>query len=113
MSVNLLDYDVRGLTELCASLGEKPFRARQLLRWIHQLREDDFAQMTDLGLPLRARLAQMALVRAPTVLGESTAADGTRKWLLSVGTGNGIETVFIPEVSRGTLCVSSQVGCAL
>ena len=113
MPVNLLDYDLRGLTDLCASIGEKPFRARQLLRWIHQLRETDFARMTDLAAPLRARLAQMAVVQAPVVMSESTASDGTCKWLLSVGTGNGIETVFIPEVSRGTLCISSQVGCAL
>ncbi len=113
MPINLLDYDQRGLTELCAGIGEQPFRARQLLRWIHQLGESDFARMTDLAKPLRARLAQMAVVRPPVVVSESTAADGTHKWLLSVGTGNGIETVFIPEVNRGTLCISSQVGCAL
>jgi 23S rRNA (adenine2503-C2)-methyltransferase len=113
MPVNLLDHDLRGLTDLCASIGEKPFRARQLLRWIHQLRECDFARMTDLAAPLRARLAEIAVVQAPEIMSESTASDGTRKWLLSVGTGNGIETVFIPEVSRGTLCISSQVGCAL
>ena len=113
MAVNLLDYDLRGLTDFCASIGEKPFRARQLVRWIHQLREADFARMTDLAGPLRARLSQVAMVRPPEVISESTASDGTRKWLLSVGTGNGIETVFIPEVSRGTLCISSQVGCAL
>ena len=113
MPVNLLDYDLRGLTDLCASIGEKPFRARQLLRWIHQLREYDFARMTDLAAPLRARLGEIAVVQAPEIMSESTASDGTRKWLLSVGTGNGIETVFIPEVSRGTLCISSQVGCAL
>jgi 23S rRNA (adenine2503-C2)-methyltransferase len=113
MPVNLLDYDLRGLTDFCASIGEKPFRARQLVRWIHQLREADFARMTDLAGPLRARLSQVAMVRPPEVVSESTASDGTRKWLLSVGTGNGIETVFIPEVSRGTLCISSQVGCAL
>jgi len=113
MPVNLLDHDLRGLTDFCASIGEKPFRARQLVRWIHQLREADFARMTDLAGPLRARLSQVAMVRPPEVISESTASDGTRKWLLSVGTGNGIETVFIPEVSRGTLCISSQVGCAL
>jgi 23S rRNA (adenine2503-C2)-methyltransferase len=113
MPVNLLDYDLRGLTDFCASIGEKPFRARQLVRWIHQLREADFARMTDLAGPLRARLSQVAMVHPPEIISESTASDGTRKWLLSVGTGNGIETVFIPEVSRGTLCISSQVGCAL
>jgi 23S rRNA (adenine2503-C2)-methyltransferase len=113
MPINLLDYDLRGLTAVCAGIGEKPFRARQLLRWIHQLGESDFERMTDLAKPLRARLAQMAVVQPPVTMSESTAADGTHKWLLSVGTGNGIETVFIPEVSRGTLCISSQVGCAL
>jgi len=113
MPLNLLDYDPRGLTELCASMGEPAFRARQLLRWIHQLGEADFARMTDLAKPLRQKLAEKAVVQPPTVLSESTAADGTHKWLLSVGAGNGIETVFIPEVNRGTLCVSSQVGCAL
>ena len=113
MPVNLLDYDQRGLTDLCASIGEQPFRARQLMRWIHQLGESDFERMTDLAKPLRATLAQMAVVQPPSVMSESTAADGTHKWLLSVGAGNGIETVFIPEVNRGTLCISSQVGCAL
>jgi len=113
MSINLLDYDLHGLTELCAGLGEKPFRARQLLRWIHQRGESDVTRMTDLAKPLRERLAQLAAVRAPGIMSESTAADGTRKWLLSVGAGNGIEAVFIPEVSRSTLCISSQVGCAL
>src|SRR5271169_6054586 len=113
MPLNLLDYDLRGLTAVCAGIGEKAFRARQLLRWIHQLGEADFERMTDLGKPLRARLAQMAVVQPPVTMSESTAADGTHKWLLSVGTGNGIETVFIPEVNRGTLCISSQVGCAL
>ncbi len=113
MPVNLLDYDLRSLSELFASIGEKPFRARQLLRWMHQLRESDFARMTDLAAALRARLAQMAVIQPPELISESTATDGTRKWLLSVGSGNGIETVFIPEVSRGTLCISSQVGCAL
>jgi 23S rRNA (adenine2503-C2)-methyltransferase len=113
MSINLLDYDLHGLTELCASFGEKPFRARQLLRWIHQRGESDFACMTDLSKTLRDRLARMAVVRPPGIMSESTATDGTHKWLLSVGAGNGIEAVFIPEVSRGTLCVSSQVGCAL
>jgi len=113
MSINLLDYDLHGLTELCATLGEKPFRARQLLRWMHQRGESDFVRMTDLARPLRERLGEIASVRPPDIMSESTAADGTRKWLLSVGAGNGIETVFIPEVSRGTLCISSQVGCAL
>ncbi|HZP85298.1 MAG TPA: 23S rRNA (adenine(2503)-C(2))-methyltransferase RlmN [Burkholderiales bacterium] len=113
MSVNLLDYDLPRLTEYLVSIGEKPFRARQLLRWIHHFGESDFEQMTDLGKALRQKLAAQAVVEAPSLLADSTAADGTRKWLLSVGSGNGIETVFIPEANRGTLCVSSQVGCAL
>jgi 23S rRNA (adenine2503-C2)-methyltransferase len=113
MSVNLLNHDLRGLAGFCAEIGEKPFRARQLLRWIHQCGESDFGRMTDIAKPLREKLAQMAVIEPPKVMSESVAADGTRKWLLSVGAGNGIETVFIPEVSRGTLCISSQVGCAL
>src|SRR4029077_10059522 len=84
-----------------------------LLRWIHQCGEADFGRMTDIAKPLREKLAQLAVIEPPKVISESVAADGTRKWLLSVGIGNGIETVFIPEVSRGTLCISSQVGCAL
>ena len=113
MPVNLLDFDLAGLTDFLQGIGEKPFRARQLLRWIHHFGEADFEQMTDLAKSLRQRLAGEALVQAPSALKDSIAADGTRKWLLSVGAGNGIETVFIPEVNRGTLCVSSQVGCAL
>src|SRR4029077_11133151 len=84
-----------------------------LLRWIHQCGEADFGRMTDIAKPLREKLAQLAVIEPPKVISESVAADGTRKWLLAVGAGNGIETVFIPEVSRGTLCISSQVGCAL
>jgi 23S rRNA (adenine2503-C2)-methyltransferase len=110
---NLLDYDLAGLTALFAKLGEKPFRARQVFRWIHQRGEREFARMTDLAKPLRERLCADASVPLPRVLSDATAADGTRKWLLDVGSGNGIETVFIPEANRGTLCVSSQVGCAL
>jgi 23S rRNA (adenine2503-C2)-methyltransferase len=113
MPVNLLDFDLRGLAGFCTEIGEKPFRARQLLHWIHQCGESDFARMTDLAKPLREKLMQMAVVEPPQVTSESVATDGTRKWLLSVGAGNGIETVFIPEVNRGTLCISSQVGCAL
>jgi 23S rRNA (adenine2503-C2)-methyltransferase len=113
MPVNLLDYDLVRLTGFLAQIGEKPFRARQLLRWIHHFGESDFERMTDLARSLRLRLATEAIVEAPKALADSIASDGTRKWLLSVGGGNGIETVFIPEVNRGTLCVSSQVGCAL
>jgi 23S rRNA (adenine2503-C2)-methyltransferase len=158
MPVNLLDFDLARLTAFVQEIGEKPFRARQLMRWIHHFGEADFGRMTDLTKPLRDKLAHAATVDAPALLADSTAADGTRKWLLAVGAGNGIETVFIPEGERpisesglrleadtgeprrgeqsralpeaiarasssggsrtgkryrGTLCVSSQVGCAL
>jgi len=113
MTVNLIGLDQEALRGFCAGLGEKPYRARQLLRWIHHAGVDDFAAMTDMSRPFRERLAESALIAAPHVLGDTTAADGTRKWLLDVGTGNAIETVFIPESSRGTLCISSQAGCAL
>jgi 23S rRNA (adenine2503-C2)-methyltransferase len=113
MPVNLLDLDLPGLAGFLSEIGEKPFRARQLMRWMHHFGESDFDRMTDLAKSLRERLAHGAVIEAPGVLADSTAADGTRKWLLSVGPGNAIETVFIPEPSRGTLCVSSQVGCAL
>ncbi len=113
MTVNLIGLDQEALRGFCAGLGEKPYRARQLLRWIHHAGVDDFAAMTDMSRPFRERLAESALIAAPHVLGDTTAADGTRKWLLDVGTGNAIETVFIPESNRGTLCISSQAGCAL
>jgi 23S rRNA (adenine2503-C2)-methyltransferase len=113
MSVNLLDFDAERLSGFLAEIGEKPFRARQLMRWIHQFGRAGFDDMSDLSKDLRAKLAAGATVQAPSVMADSTAADGTRKWLLSVGAANGIETVFIPETGRGTLCVSSQVGCAL
>ena len=113
MSVNLLDFDAKALAGFCAEIGEKPFRARQLLRWIHRSGEADFAGMSDLAKGLRDKLSATAVIEPPGVISDHAAADGTRKWLLSVGAGNGIETVFIPETSRGTLCVSSQVGCAL
>lgn len=113
MPVNLLDFDAERLAGFFAEIGEKPFRARQVMRWIHQYGEADFSAMSDLSKGLRGKLGEAATVVAPQVLADSTAADGTRKWLLSVGAANGIETVFIPETGRGTLCVSSQVGCAL
>ena len=113
MSVNLLGLDPEALQAFCAGLGEKPYRARQLLRWVHQAGVGDFGAMTDISRPLRERLAEHAAIAPPAVLRDSTAADGTRKWLLDVGTGNAIETVFIPETNRGTLCISSQAGCAL
>ena len=113
MSVNLLGLGRPELTSYCAELGEKPFRAKQLLRWIHQAGAADFGIMTDISKVLRERLALDAAISGPAVVGDTVAADGTRKWLMDVGTGNAIETVFIPEVSRGTLCISSQAGCAL
>ena len=113
MSVNLLDFNAKSLAGFCNEIGEKPFRARQLLRWIHRSGEADFASMSDLAKGLRDKLSTAAVVQPPRVISDHTAADGTRKWLLSVGAGNGIETVFIPETHRGTLCISSQVGCAL
>ena len=113
MAINLLDYDSKGLVEFCTEIGEKPFRARQLLRWIHQVGKTDFADMSDLAKSLREKLATKAIIELPAIISDHEATDGTRKWLLSVGSGNGIETVFIPETNRGTLCISSQVGCAL
>ncbi len=113
MTVNLLGLDQEGLKAFCAGLGEKPYRARQLLRWIHQAGVDDFDLMTDMSKALRTRLQDCARITAPRVIRDSTAGDGTHKWLLDVGTGNAIETVFIPEENRGTLCISSQAGCAL
>jgi 23S rRNA (adenine2503-C2)-methyltransferase len=111
--VNLLDFTLPRLTEWVAAQGEKAFRARQLFQWIHQRGVSDFDAMTDLAKSLREKLERVAEVRAPAILSENRSADGTVKWLFDVGVGNGIETVFIPEDDRGTLCVSSQVGCAL
>lgn len=110
---NLLGMSLAELTAFFAGLGEKPFRARQVFRWIHQGGVDDFGQMTDLAKSLREKLPQYCVIEAPTQRVEQRSEDGTVKWLLDVGTGNGIEAVFIPEDDRGTLCISSQVGCAL
>jgi len=116
---NLLDLTLPRLTEWFAERGEKPFRAKQVFRWIHQRGVGDFDAMTDLAKSLREKLRASAEVRAPAVLSEHRSEDGTVKWLYDVGRAatesrtNGIETVFIPEDDRGTLCVSSQVGCAL
>ncbi len=111
--VNLLDLNLTGLTEFVVGLGEKPFRAKQLLRWIHRYGETDFAKMTDIAKSLREKLQRAAKVEPPALITEQLSDDGTRKWLLNVGEHNAIETVFIPENDRGTLCISSQVGCAL
>ncbi|OAM38455.1 23S rRNA (adenine(2503)-C(2))-methyltransferase RlmN [Eikenella sp. NML120348] len=113
MKTNLLNYDIAGLTAHFAQMGEKPFRARQVMRWMHQGAAGDFDEMTDLAKSLRAKLNESAQVGVPALMAAQESCDGTRKWLLDVGTGNGVETVFIPETDRGTLCVSSQVGCAL
>jgi len=111
--LNLLDHDPAGLEAALAQWGEKPFRARQLLRWIHQLGERDVGAMTDLAKTLRARLDTEAVIEPPQVRRDSLSADGTRKWLIDVGQGNAVETVMIPEADRRTLCISSQAGCAL
>ena len=111
--VNLLGLSPSELAAFCAGLGEKPFRAKQLMRWIHHAGADDFGAMTDISKAFREALQKTAVIEAPAVRRDTTASDGTRKWLLDVGTNNAIETVFIPETARGTLCVSSQAGCAL
>ncbi len=112
-AVNLLDFDLDGLAAFCDGLGEKRFRAQQLFRWIHQKGEADVSRMTDLARSLRDKLPELASVAAPPLLSEQASADGTVKWLFDVGQGNAIETVFIPEAERGTLCISSQAGCAV
>jgi len=111
--VNLLDYDSAGLVRFCEEIGEKPYRAKQLLRWIHQFGKSDFAEMSDLAKLFREKLHSLATIRSPEVMSDYTAQDGTRKWLLATGQGNAVEMVYIPEVARNTLCISSQVGCAL
>ena len=113
MTINLLDFDAKNLTGFCGEIGERPFRAKQLLRWIHQSGEADFDAMSNLAKVLREKLSATAVVKPPEVISEHISTDGTRKWLMNVGSGNGIEAVFIPESRRSTLCVSSQVGCAL
>jgi 23S rRNA (adenine2503-C2)-methyltransferase len=113
MTANLLDYDLEGLAAFCASLGEKRFRATQLFRWIHQKGARDFGQMTDLAKSLREKLEGSARIEGLPVLTQHESADGTIKWLFDVGNGDAVEAVFIPEDDRGTLCVSSQAGCAV
>lgn len=113
MTVNLLNLNQAALAEYFQSVGEKPFRAKQMMRWMHHFGVKEFAEMTDIAKALREKLAQEAVIVPPSVNLEQISEDGTRKWLIDVGAGNGVETVFIPEDERGTLCVSSQVGCAL
>jgi 23S rRNA (adenine2503-C2)-methyltransferase len=110
---NLLDLAPDALAAFFAEHGEKPFRARQVSQWVHQRFAGEVAAMTDLSKALRERLAALAAVEGPRVIRDTIAADGTRKWLLDAGDGNAVESVYIPEDDRGTLCVSSQAGCAL
>ncbi len=111
--VNLLDLDEAGLRGFFSAIGEQPFRAQQILKWIYHQRVTDFPEMTNLSLELRERLGAVAEIRPPEILRRQESSDGTIKWLLGLPGGNAVETVFIPEPGRGTLCVSSQVGCAL
>jgi 23S rRNA (adenine2503-C2)-methyltransferase len=111
--VNLLDFDRQGLRDFFAQIGEKPYRAEQVMKWMYHHLESDFGKMTDVGKALRAKLEDTCYVGPPDTIVEKAAIDGTHKWLLGMNGGNAIEAVYIPEPSRGTLCVSSQVGCAL
>jgi len=113
MTANLLDFDLEGLAAFCASLGEKRFRATQLFRWIHQKGARDFGQMSDLARSLRDKLQGAARIEGLPVISQHESADGTIKWLFDVGNGDAVEAVFIPETDRGTLCISSQAGCAV
>jgi len=113
MTANLLDFDLEGLAAFCERLGEKRFRATQLFRWIHQKGAAQFDDMTDLAKSLREKLKSSAHIQAPSVISQHISTDGTIKWLFDVGGGNAVESVFIPEDDRGTLCVSSQAGCAV
>jgi 23S rRNA (adenine2503-C2)-methyltransferase len=113
MAANLFDYDLEGLALFCERLGEKRFRAVQLFRWIHQKGASDFDAMSDLAKSLREKLKGCAQVLPPRVLSQHESTDGTIKWLFDVGSGDAVEAVFIPESDRGTLCISSQAGCAV
>jgi len=110
---NLLDLDRDGMRDFFAGLGEKPYRADQVMKWIYHRLESDFGAMTDLGKSLREKLPEVAVVNPPKALLDKASSDGTRKWLLGMDAGNAVETVYIPEPTRGTLCVSSQIGCGL
>src|SRR5210317_124276 len=110
---NLLDFDREGLAAFFVDHGEKRFRADQVVKWIHQNGVDDFEQMTNISKSLRAWLADNCEITPPEIVRDEVSADGTRKWLLRLQDGNAIETVFIPESDRGTLCISSQAGCIL
>ena len=111
--VNLLNFNEAQMREFFHTLGEQPYRARQVLQWIHHFGQTDFALMSNLSKVLRSKLTAMSEIRVPEIVSTQASQDGTHKWLLKLACGNCIETVFIPEKSRGTLCVSSQVGCGL
>jgi len=113
MTVNLLDFDLESLAVFCERLGEKRFRAVQLFRWIHQKGARQFDDMTDLAKALREKLKTSACITPLSVVSQHVSVDGTIKWLFDVGGGNAVETVFIPEDDRGTLCISTQAGCAM
>ena len=113
MTANLLDFDLDGLAVFCEQLGEKRFRATQLFRWIHQKGAQDFEAMSDLAKSLREKLKTSAHIAPLKPLSRHDSADGTVKWLFDVGAGDAVETVFIPSEERGTLCISSQAGCAV
>src|ERR1700688_3682239 len=112
--VNLLGLPRSELEAFVAQrLGAKPFRARQLMKWIYRRGAADFSAMTDLAQDFRARLSEVARITVPEIVTEQVSSDGTRKWMLRMDKVQGIETVYIPEPDRGTLCISSQVGCAM
>lgn len=113
ISPNIQDFDLKSLSALLVELGEKPFRAKQILQWIHFFGVTDFSKMTNLSKSLREKLSQKVNITLPEISHQSISTDGTQKWILKLADGNAIETVFIPEESRGTLCVSSQAGCAV
>ena len=111
--VNLMGLDRSAMTDYFVSLGEKPFRAQQVMQWIHQWGVRDFKEMTNISKGLRQKLSELCEIKVPDIISDQLSEDGTRKWLLDVNSGNAIEMVFIPEETRGTLCISSQVGCTL
>ena len=113
MTVNLLDFDAEALAAFFAAHDEKPFRARQVLRWMHRCGQHDFAAMSDIAKSLRAKLETLACITPPALVSDKLSDDGVHKFLFDLGGGNAIESVFIPEEDRGTLCVSTQAGCAL
>ena len=111
--INLLGFNKKDLEKFFISIDEKPFRAKQIIKWVHQRGVSDFSEMTDLSKDLRTKLEAVCVISAPEVVYEKTSQDGTRKWVISVGNDDLIEMVLIPENNRATLCVSSQVGCAV